>query len=86
MADDFTEWELLNRRRQIARREGLCTCCAFIHRAGDPGPRPVRAVVMWNFENGNQEQLCESCAAIWQKNADADPGMRPLSVTALAGA
>jgi hypothetical protein len=80
MTDEFAEWRRLERRRQLALRERLCTCCAFIHRIGDPGPRPVRAVCEWITPAGNRELLCAECLRLWRENAAADPELAPVEV------
>lgn len=75
-------WRLVS-IRSTALREGLCTCCANITRAGDPGPRPVRAVARWKTPAGNAELLCELCLARWQANAAEDCDLAPAAVEAL---
>lgn len=79
----YAEWYRLQRRRQTAIREGLCTCCAFITRAGDPGPRPVRAVAEWTTKTDSLELLCASCLGYWRENAIDDEALAPASLVML---
>jgi hypothetical protein len=79
----FEQWHKLDRRRQTAISEGLCTCCAFISRTGDPGPRPVRAVCEWICPSGNRELLCTSCLRYWQANAVDDVSLQPAVLVML---
>lgn len=83
LRQDYARWHELNRRRATAFREGLCTCCAFIIRAGDPGARPVRAVAEWTTQVGSRELLCASCLGRWQDNAADDESLIPLALEPL---
>lgn len=80
---DYADWRALNRRRQTALRERLCTVCAFIWRADDPGPRPVAAVCEWTTPVGNRELLCAYCLECWQGNATGDAALRPAQLVML---
>lgn len=86
MDDPYAEWRALNRRRTTCLREGLCTCCAFIRRGGDPWPRPVRATWRWVTDVGSVELLCPECARCWQANAAEDPMLAPRSLVMLEAA
>lgn len=83
MTDPFAEWRRLQGRYDTCLREGLCTCCAFINRAGDPGPRPVRAVAEWVTQTEHRALLCESCLQHWRANAETDETLQPRSCTPL---
>ena len=79
VTDPFAEWRVLHRRRLTCLREQLCTCCAFIQRAGDPGPRPVQAVCEWVTRSGSRELLCAACLGYWRANAETDETLQPAS-------
>lgn len=81
--DGFVDWHTLAGHRMTAIREKLCTCCAAIHRAGDPWPRPVRAVCWWVCRNGNRELLCQGCLRIWRDTASEDVELQPVEVLML---
>lgn len=74
----FPDWYELYRRHQIALAESLCSCCSRIHRVGDPGPRPVRAVVSWTTRVDNTENLCAECLRCWNEGATEDAELRPV--------
>lgn len=80
----FADWHRLNRRYRAALRDGLCTCCAFITRAGDTEPRQLPAVCEWVTLTGSRELLCASCLGHWQKNAEEDETLAPASLVMLA--
>lgn len=83
MDDRYAEYYRLQTRRATCLREGLCTCCAFITREGDPGPRPVRAVATWTGATGDRSLLCGECLRWWRQFATEDPDLVPRSVVML---
>ena len=81
----YEEWYELQRRRATCIRERLCTCCAFIWRAGDPRATSGACGVRVDATNaGSRELLCSTCLGYWRQNAADDPQLEPTELVMLA--